>query len=108
MSEHTAGPWLRRIESHVGRSDNTTYTIFGGPTWGSNNKIIAQKVVTGGGTDEDEANARLIAAAPELLAALERMECVARIFDVELDQQPAIIEALSEARAAIAAVTAKY
>lgn len=52
MSKHTPGPWgLVRHED----------------TW-----LVGPGIVIDDTAEEDEANARLIAAAPELLAALER------------------------------------
>lgn len=55
---HTPGPW---VELHDFDGD---YGIFGGPN------LVA---VTNHDTDEDHANARLIAAAPEMLEALEEL-----------------------------------
>ncbi|MDT3468959.1 hypothetical protein [Stenotrophomonas maltophilia] len=61
MSKHTPGPWAYQ-------EDSDAYThIVRGP----NNRFICQLAqVT---SAEIEANARLIAAAPELLEALERI-----------------------------------
>jgi hypothetical protein len=56
---HTAGPW-------VIRRDIDGLTILGGP---NNEAIWCIAGYLPGGTGEMEANARLIAAAPELLAA---------------------------------------
>ena len=69
-TKHTPGPWL--LVSDPGHFDSLT-TIHGGgpadrfPHW--------QMIVQVGGADVGalEANARLIAAAPELLAALQEL-----------------------------------
>jgi hypothetical protein len=61
MSKHTPGPWA----SHYHKTTDT-YTIHvEGRSWES------WAVAEVGFCTQDEANARLIAAAPELLAALE-------------------------------------
>lgn len=64
MSKHTKGPWHRNV------SPATKYpTIFAG-----RNTHVARVVTDGGLTPEEvEANCDLIAAAPELLEALESM-----------------------------------
>ena len=64
MSNHTKGPWHRNIPPA------TRYpTIFAG-----RNTHVARVVTDGGLTPEEvEANCDLIAAAPELLKALEAM-----------------------------------
>jgi hypothetical protein len=69
MSEHTPGSWqyhrlLSRGESHGGFRIST-----GVPKWWS---IAAVNPIDGAGV-EGEANARLISAAPDLLAALEKV-----------------------------------
>ena len=64
MSNHTKGPWHRNVPPA------TKYTtIFAG-----RNTHVARVVTDGGLTPEEvEANCDLIAAAPELLKALEAM-----------------------------------
>lgn len=67
MSKHTPGPWLIEAQnSHTGAIatvHNTTDVWV--EIWSEN------WIVTGMGPEEQSANARLIAAAPELLAALQ-------------------------------------
>ena len=52
--------------------------------------------------DDAEANAALIAAAPELLAALER---ITNLYTAEVGQTEATNEAIRQARAAVATAT---
>ena len=61
MAGHTKGPWAIR-------RDIDGLTILGGP---NNEAIWCIAGYLPGGTGEMEANARLIAAAPELLGALK-------------------------------------
>jgi hypothetical protein len=67
MSKHTPGPWLIEAQnSHTGAIatvHNTTDVWV--EIWSEN------WIVTGMGPEEQSANARLIAAAPELLESLE-------------------------------------
>jgi hypothetical protein len=62
---HTPGPW--RVDK----------TINGGYVRSDNSKVLGAagiaKVLRGRGYDDGEANARLIAAAPELLATLHEI-----------------------------------
>ena len=61
--EHTLGPWHRNI------APATKYnTIFAG-----RNTHVARLAIDGLSADEVEANCNLIAAAPDLLAALRRL-----------------------------------
>jgi hypothetical protein len=69
MTQHTAGPW--------------TIDESPSPVYGSNGTLVAEGVRIGGiatcyttgtrSSDKNRANARLIAAAPELLEALKRL-----------------------------------
>ena len=69
---HTPGPWeAHRCTDIVSGENNGRWAIV-------HNGPIAYVGDTGNGPDEAEATARLIAAAPALLAALER---VARYFE---------------------------
>lgn len=62
MSEakHTLGPWVR--------GDGDPHRILSSSTW----DCVAE---VNDALPDSEANANLIAAAPDLLSALERMEC---------------------------------
>jgi hypothetical protein len=65
MNKHTPGPWRLKESPH---KREFSYFIDTGPELGS--YFVA---AVNNGTGPDEANARLIAAAPELLAALETL-----------------------------------
>jgi hypothetical protein len=89
MSDHTPGPW------EVGQYGNSFIV-----TAKANSYDVA--VVRNIGNEDNEANARLIAAAPELLAALQRyME----VCPADEDTTAAFQEAANNARAAIAKAT---
>lgn len=71
MSKHTPGPWkLERDELHYG----SLSTVVAGE---KSKKFPGYQMIVGvggfAGVDEQEANARLIASAPELLEALRDM-----------------------------------
>lgn len=72
-AKHTPGRWFRNIPPA-----SRYPTIFAGRS-----KHVARVVVTGLPADEIEGNANLIAAAPELLQALERAR---RYVAVNLDE----------------------
>lgn len=71
MSEHTPGPWSARLRH--GQSIRIGDTDFDGDVWqiDAPDWMYMAAVATSCGTNDEgsEANARLIAAAPELLAA---------------------------------------
>lgn len=103
MSEnrHTPGPWT--IE------DYASPTILGRPIWpctynGENGLwgVATVDDLMGDRPAEVAANASLIAAAPDLLEALKRLESTARILPPHLDEPGS---ALFDARAAIAKAT---
>lgn len=67
MSKHTKGPWLTdRNNTHTGQIA-TIHHCF------NNDWVEIWSSETGMGEAEQEANARLIAAVPELLEALEEV-----------------------------------
>lgn len=66
MSNHTPGPWTVKASRYVQRQ-----AIVAGASCGHD--LIAEVM---GSNGENEANARLIAAAPDLLAALKGVEWV--------------------------------
>jgi len=100
---HTPGPWVRRIASHVGgpKDNLTEMGVFQGPWNGHDTeKKIAGKTVDGPISDTDEDDFRLIAAAPDLLAALTALrplfECgAAEEYAVEIEAAEAAIERAS-------------
>ena len=65
MAEHTKGPW--RVEACKSRGDEYRYVRTDDPRL----RVICRVPLDHIDGREDEANARLIAAAPELLEALE-------------------------------------
>jgi hypothetical protein len=84
---HTPGPWHRNIKPA------TRYpTIFAG-----RNTHVAQVVSQGIGASEVEANCNLIAAAPDLLAALNAM-----LTHMGMDEDEWNKPTFDQARAAIA------
>ena len=83
---HTPGPWT--IQAEARRNGRWIKSRDG--------QDIAQILLTKD-TSEASANARLIAAAPDLLAALERLESAADTFHADIQ----IKLALKQARAAI-------
>lgn len=92
--KHTPGPWF--INGHERYTKYVEARIGGG--W-------VQEVAACGPTEnpeQQEANARLCAAAPELLEALEA--CVARITNEVADAE--FLDEVEQARAAIAKATA--
>lgn len=93
MSAHTPGPWTMREHP----TEYGLYRVFG-PTRRSAVAVVVES------TDEHEADARLIAAAPELLDALrEYMSQFGQGLDAHgLPYGPSQAEADRKARAVIA------
>ena len=69
QSKHTPGPW-EYFEQRHWRGEKMYGCVRGGG-------VVIVNGCAPGGTEEDNANARLIAAAPELLEHLERMVNIA-------------------------------
>jgi hypothetical protein len=100
MSEHTKGPWIQRYFP-TGRSAVTeTWVMDAIPDNGGS--VVANAICKMAGTNPQvEANAKLIAAAPELLSQLqdarkwigetERAQCVANTYTQLLDNIDAAI-----------------
>ena len=96
-AKHTPGPWYTDIsDAMIAVRARHEERDYGG---GLTVAILGQFMEPG--TDETHANARLIAAAPELLAALQNL--VADFDKSVITTDPMLIEA----RAAIAKATAK-
>ena len=100
-AKHTPGPWnigssdlpVSRMSIHCkGHKESCHSTVA----------LMVSRMTIGISHDEEFANARLIAAAPDLLKALE--DCVA-VMDRELAGLKVIQPELSAARAAIAKAT---
>jgi len=91
MMKHTAGPWIYAENGSV-YADNYRKTVI--------------HINGFGASAEDVANARLIAAAPELLEALRRLDSAIEPIRRNLwNNFPALSEAWVVARAAIAKAT---
>lgn len=102
MNKHTPGEWKVDVSFphiiHAGFRDNGSFIervmvcnvvrTPGSPEWGISK-------------DNQLANARLIAAAPELLAALESLYETIRNYEIDMDTYPHH-NMMEEARAAIA------
>ena len=84
-TQHTPGPW---------RIGDAGHTIFGAPNGTPSPKTIANLPFKNGGHD-----ARLIAAAPDLLAALRNLEFYGRHWSKPVT---GFVDAMSAASAAIA------
>lgn len=84
MSQHTPGPW---------RIGDAGHTVFGPKTDAPAPTMVAQRLT--------RANARLIAAAPDLLAALEDLLDLGRAGFIR-GEDIAVTRAVDAARAAIA------
>ena len=93
MSKHTPGPWSFYDDSNDGKTNRIEIVAIG--------KTVAR--IYHSVPDEDLPNARLIAAAPELLASLQIM--VDRFIDTEGSFGAWENEAIEVARAAIAKAT---
>lgn len=104
MSKHTPAPWIVRF-----RADGSSYISMGDPSNGPHK--AADLFLTADGGDSDLADARLIAAAPELLIEL-RQAVIQMEMAAECIQEGRYDEALLHAsslmrskRAAIAKAT---
>ena len=91
QTKHTPGPWNFAKSDIDGR-----YSIYG-------NGPLAYCGDTGAVNGDGEANARLIAAAPDLLVALKALVGEADLGEVDLDDDDRA--KLEQARAAIAKAT---
>lgn len=93
-SNHTPGPWYaERENSHAG--DVATCHWDGGEWW----SVFSLRWGEGGSA---EANARLIAAAPDLLEALDTLTTVVGLTAFKYEAQRAVLqEACDKGRAAI-------
>lgn len=94
MSKHTPGPWHRNIKPA------SKYTTV----WSGRNKHVARVETRGLTEAEIEANISLIAAAPDLLEAMKRLDRLYKgiCMMVPDDEMAACQEVWAEADAAIA------
>ena len=89
---HTPAPWWRDDDGFIASGSDKTYITVASPNCSEDIDI-----------DEREANARLIAAAPELLAALEDAEFLLRKAGlIAGPMQDSFKRSATDARAAIA------
>lgn len=88
IAKHTPGPWAH--------CENVAGNIIG-----SDGVVICSVYGSEARAEEDDANQALIAAAPDLLAALDRAEAFIAGFEDD-DTQEGIPEMLAAIRAAIA------
>jgi hypothetical protein len=90
-TQHTPGPW--KVGQYLGRSTSFCVHMDVGDK-GRGLDIV--DAVCGLDTDQRRANARLIAAAPDLLQALQALANMAESFPSELHKEhPDVIEALA-------------
>ena len=95
-NKHTPGPWAVV-------TDDTAAQVKGFPCIHSDNYIVVGVEGMYGDIETDYANARLIAAAPDLLEALERLATFeAFTFEEWGDDNPEVTARVEYARAAIA------
>lgn len=104
MTDHTPGPW-HCGEKFVGSVDG--FKVYGYPISANGQAIARVHAGTPGrhGFGNEEANARLIAAAPEMLAALHAIESA---FHNPKTLVRAAMDALEHARNAIAKAEGCY
>ena len=90
MSKHTPGPWAfngsANIKGRVNGNDELIALVAAMPCVGGHDDLAAQR-----GCDMENANIRLIAAAPDLLEALKGVLRVADRATVEFDAARAAI-----------------
>lgn len=98
---HTPGPWA--VSDHALDAKHTILDAKRGNRVG---RFAIAQLISGYTEDEAEANAHLIAAAPELLAALVEMERLAtsELWNTGV-MKPEFGRALTQARAAITKAT---
>ena len=83
MSEHTAGPWKvdPSAAEQRGMGGERIYKVVTDRRNGTPNGLIADVSAWWVDTESAKANARLIAAAPELLEACEALEASPYLFE---------------------------
>lgn len=91
MTKHTKGPWV--IDEDFGRNRRGISAPFASRPWFKLAKVVVR--VDGEPSAEGKANLRLIAAAPELLDALE---AVVRVADRNTDEFIAARAAIAKAK----------
>lgn len=95
-AKHTPGPWTAKWSKYT----EGVFIVQAGPP---SNRVLAQFDGDGDGPDAQSiADANLIAAAPELLEALQRLIPLIDVTISETCHAPGLKEAADTARAAIA------
>jgi len=95
-TKHTSGPWFI-----MGGDGFGNIQISGAPFDSEHNDPLWHAVTTGPTDEERSANAALICAAPDLLAALEQVEAAFFSPGVVLPDWEPLFEALGSVRGAI-------
>jgi hypothetical protein len=85
---HTPGPWFIEAEHPANKHEGLTTDWYGGAISTPRGNLIYRQSA-GIGNSEAESNARLIAAAPELLAALKMLRRMVEkvLTDSQLDHE---------------------
>jgi hypothetical protein len=89
-AKHTPGPWI--ADGYNVRVRNGRYIAYTGPSHTPPSEYPKQCA------EEDKANARLIAAAPELLEALENLMETCEYGDHNADEYNAAVAAIAKAK----------
>ena len=92
MSKHTKGPW----STWEDKDSEGDMEIFILEEEGSR-ELVCKLLPSQGGDNEDRANARLIATAPEMLAMLKRLATISTM-DLKWDEELQDIIAKAEGR----------
>jgi hypothetical protein len=103
MDKHTPGPWFARLTKYYGKTDDQQDL-----TVGTDHESICILTASRGHTTEAMPDARLIAAAPDLLEALQALhalldfdEMIEANDPITFDDPSGINEAMRNAREAI-------
>ena len=98
---HTQGAWEIEDITSPDRDDGSV--AIGGKGWGALAKVVVRMQEDDKNSREGEANARLIAAAPDMYEALKRLSAVAESIYVKVseDEMRIMREAWDKADAAI-------
>jgi hypothetical protein len=94
LSAHTPGPWERETRPDSGGAERPIVVGDGDLVCAVSRRGLARQ--------EAEANARLIAAAPDLLAASKAIEAALTDLDVDFEPEDDLKRALNAVRAAVA------
>ena len=93
-TQHTPGPW--RTVRFASKVDARNHSF--GIAYGRSGNRLAIVDGEGSASDANAANARLIAAAPDLLAALEALEAVLRMSERDIEVFDVALAAIAKAK----------